>query len=106
MTKEEALARLYARCQHCEETDRAFAFLADSPMNEWILFEKKLPPKGQHILVDTFGIITMGWVDSEITEELKLCIIDPVNYQVKPNVKLHDYHIKAWQPLPSRYKGE
>ena len=74
---------------------------------EWISFKEKLPPKGQHILVDTWGIVTIGWVDSEITQELRLCIIDPINYMVKPNIRLNDaYHIKAWMPLPSSYKGE
>lgn len=58
MTREEALAILYARCQHCEETDRAFEFLAKVPTVEpqdWISV-KEAYTKGEWLFEPTQNI--------------------------------------------------
>lgn len=75
-------------------------------MDEWISFKEKLPEKGVHVLVSTYGVTTIGWRDSEITENLRLTIIDPINYQVITGVDMYRYSITHWMPLPQhRYTG-
>ena len=101
MTREEALATLYARCQHCEETDRAFAFLAEEPTVEpqkWISVKDRLPKEHQGCLFWD-EILELGCGSYFTTSRGFGCFWDDAQGSDAKNVV-------AWMPLPSPYKGE
>ena len=47
----------------------------------------------------TCDLVTIGWVDSEITDKLKIGLIDPINNGIVYS-DLYTYGIKGWMPLP------
>ena len=69
-------------------------------MNEWINVKEKLPERDERVLISTFNIVTIAWRDSDITQELKWVILDPINHKVTPNCRNYDYHITHWMKLP------
>lgn len=75
-------------------------------MSDWISFKDKLPKKGERVLLwVTCDLVTIGWVDSEITDKLKIGLIDPINNRIVHS-DLYTYGIKGWMPLPKANKGE
>lgn len=71
--------------------------------SNWINFSEKLPPKDQHILVQTFGLVTIGERTSDADRALRLSILDPISNSYK-NIDPSMYQIRRWQPLPPAYR--
>lgn len=80
----------------------AICALEEKQEEEWIPFAKELPPKGQHVHISTYGIVTIGERTSEAHKKLRLSILDPINNQYI-NTDPDPYRITHWSPLPKGY---